>query len=383
MKNIVKKPMYHFLLVLTIASAAGLHGWRTLYNNFAVETAGLDGFHIGIIQSFRELPGFLALCAVFFFYFMREQTLSVFSVIIMGIGIAITGFLPSFSGLLATTLIMSFGFHYYETTNQSLVLQHFDEYQSPLVMGRQRSIMSLVCLIVGTLIFICSKFLSFKVMFLLIGVYVCGAGIWGLFNRPSCLPAKKQTRRFALKKKYAFFYILTLLSGARRQIFMVFSVLLLVKKFGFTVSQITLLFVINNIINYFSAPMVAKAIRRFEEKPVLNTEYISLIIIFTLYAFSTNKWFTASLYILDHITFNGSMAIRTYFQKIADKDDIASSTAVSFTINHAAAIILPAFGGFLWMINYRIPFFMGSAIAVCSLICTQFIKRDQNKASIS
>jgi len=153
MKKIKETPMYWYLLTLTVAAAAGLQGWRTLFNNFAVESVDLNGFHIGVIQSVREVPGFLALCAIFLMIFIKEQRLSALSVICMGIGICLTGFLPTFSGLILTTLLMSFGFHYYETTNQSLILQHFDEYQSPLVMGSQRSMMSLVCIIVGVRVY--------------------------------------------------------------------------------------------------------------------------------------------------------------------------------------------------------------------------------------
>jgi MFS family permease len=80
------------------------------------------------------------------------------------------------------------------------------------------------------------------------------------------------------------------------------------------------------------------------------------------------------MYILDNILFNFSVAIRTYFQKIADPKDISSSMAVGFTINHIAAVFLPALGGYLWMINYRIPFFVGAGIGVVSLIAAQFMR---------
>ena len=56
--------MFRFLMVLTISSTVGLKAWLTLFNNFAVEVAHLDGSHIGMIQSVREIPGFLALFGV-------------------------------------------------------------------------------------------------------------------------------------------------------------------------------------------------------------------------------------------------------------------------------------------------------------------------------
>ncbi|MFA7114649.1 MAG: MFS transporter [Candidatus Omnitrophota bacterium] len=374
MKEIKKNPVYRYLLILTIASAAGLQGWRTLFNNFAVETVSLNGFHIGIIQSVREIPGFLTLSAVILLIFIKEHKLLSLSVLFMGAGIMLTGFLPSFYGLIFTTLLMSFGFHYYESTNQSLILQYFDEYQSPLVMGSQRSMMSLVCIMVGAAIFFFSFILSYKIMFLIIGAMVFSSGIWGFFNKPFYKENLIQHRKLIFKRKYSLFYILTMLSGARRQIFMVFSVFLLVKKFGFTIQQVTVLFLVNNVINYFVAPVFAKAIKRFGERPVLFFEYMSLIVIFSAYAYCPYKNVVALLYILDHVTFNGSMAIRTYFQKIADKSDISSSTAVSFTVNHIAAVILPVIGGYLWTINYKIPFIAGTILAALSLSAACFIK---------
>ena len=80
------------------------------------------------------------------------------------------------------------------------------------------------------------------------------------------------------------------------------------------------------------------------------------------------------MYILDYILFNFAVAIRTYFQKIADPEDIAPTSAVGFTINHIAAVFLPALGGYLWMLNYRLPFIAGAAMGVVSLILAQFIR---------
>jgi hypothetical protein len=90
----------------------------------------------------------------------------------------------------------------------------------------------------------------------------------------------------------------------------------------------------------------------------------------------------AVLFILDHIFFNFSIAIRTYFQKVGDPRDIAPSMAVGFTINHIAAVFLPAIGGFLWVVDYRIPFFGGAAMAAISLIAVQKIRiPDSNPAA--
>jgi hypothetical protein len=80
------------------------------------------------------------------------------------------------------------------------------------------------------------------------------------------------------------------------------------------------------------------------------------------------------LYVLDHIFFNFAIAIRTYFQKVGDPEDIAPSMAVGFTINHIAAVVLPAVGGLLWVIDYRIPFVCGAFLSMISLIAVQKIR---------
>jgi len=367
-------PMFRFLAVLTISSTVGLQTWRTLFNNFAVEIAGLEGDHIGMIQSFREIPGFLALFAIFILLIIKEHKLSASSIVILGFGVAITGLFPSYSGLLITTMIMSFGFHYYETTNQSLTLQYFDQKISPWIFGKLRSYAAASNIVIGMVIFLITPVLDYDQIYLFLGALILLAGLWGLKQNPTRKDIIPQHKKMILRKRYWLFYFLTFMAGARRQIFVAFAVFLLVTKFNFSVQEITIMFVVNNLINYFLSPLIGKAIIKFGERPVLSLEYSSLIIIFILYAFADQRWLVIVLYILDHIFFNFSIAIRTYFQKIGNPEDIAPTMAVGFTINHIAAVVIPAIGGILWMVDYRIPFLAGAGMSLISLLAVQLIK---------
>ncbi len=380
-KEIKKNPMFLYLAVLTIGSTIGLQAWLTLFNNFAVEVAGLAGNHIGVIQSVREIPGFLALLAVYIIMIVREHRLSALSVLILGLGLGITGLLPSYAGLVLTTLVMSFGFHYYETTNMSLTLQYFKENESPWVFGKQRSYSAASSIAVGLAIYILAFFLSFTQIYLFIGGLIIAAAVWALYQMPAQQAVIPQRKKMILRKRYALFYFLTFMAGARRQIFMAFAVLLMVEKFHYSLQEITILFVVNNIINYYLSPLIGKSIIRFGERKVLSLEYISLVFIFIAYATTASKWLVAALFVLDHIFFNFSIAIRTYFQKVGDPRDIAPSMAVGFTINHIAAVFLPALGGFLWIMDYRIPFFGGAAMSLISLIAVQKIRVTAHRAT--
>ena len=366
--------MYRFLVVLTIASTLGLESWLTLFNNFAVEVVTLEGNQIGIIQSIREIPGFLAVLVVYILLIIKEHRLSALAIIVLGLGMALTGLLPSFSGLIFSTLIMSFGFHYFDATCDSLTLQYFDKEKAPWVFGKLGSLASLTNIGTGIFIFCITPLLNYTQLYFLIGGLIIIMGFWGITQNPTTSNLVPQQKKLVLRKKYLLFYFLTFMAGARRQIFMAFAVFLMVKNFDFSIREVTILFVINNALVFFIYPLIGKGIIRFGERKVLSLEYFSLIFIFMAYAAVESKLIIAILYILDHIFYTFHIAIGTYFQKVADPGEISSSISVSYTINHIAAVFLPALGGVLWMIDYRIPFVCGAVFSLISLLSVQKIK---------
>ena len=373
--------MYRFLLLLTLCATFGLQSWRILFDNFSVTVLALDGVHIGAIQSIREIPGFLALLVIYITLILPEYRIASLSVAILGVGIAATGLFPSFYGLALTTLVMSFGFHYFETVNQSLTLQYFDITTAPLVLGKLRSYASVASIGASVFFFCASPFLNFQQLFGLTGLAIFALGIYSLRQNPSNPDLRPQHKKAIFRKRYWLFYLLTFMAGARRQIFVAFSVFLMVQKFHFSIQEIATLFLINNGVNYVISPLIGRAIVRYGERRVLSLEYISLIFIFIAYACVESRLLMALLYILDHMVFNFAMAIKTFFQKMADPKDIAPSMAAGFTINHIAAVALPVLGGMLWMVDYRIPFLGGAALACVSFLTVQLIPGQLEKAA--
>ena len=98
---------------MSIAMPLAFNTWSALLNNFVIERAAFTGVEIGILQSLREVPGFLAFTTVFVLLLIREQVFAVIALAIMGIGVALTGFFPTTTGLYLTTVLMSIGFHYF------------------------------------------------------------------------------------------------------------------------------------------------------------------------------------------------------------------------------------------------------------------------------
>ena len=307
---------------------------------------------------------------------IKEHRLSALSVLFVGLGVALTGFFPSFLGLIITTVIMSVGFHYFETTNKSLTLQYFTIEQAPMVFAKQRSWSAISNISMGAFVFAIAHFISIQVSFIIIGVVVFCLGIWAFFWQPATKNILVQNKGMVLRKRYWLFYVLNFFSGARRQIFVVFAVFMLVQKYHYSIQDVAILFVINNVIAYFVSPLIAKGINRYGERTMLSLEYIGLVFVFLGYAFIENPLIVAGLYIIDHIFFGFSMGINTYFQKTGDKKDIAPSMAVGFTINHISAVVIPVVGGLLWMVNWRIPFVAGAFFCLISLVFVQKMKKN-------
>jgi predicted MFS family arabinose efflux permease len=187
-------------------------------------------------------------------------------------------------------------------------------------------------------------------------------------------PAKvEQNKKLVLRRRYWLYYGLTFFSGARRQIFTVFAAFLMVEKFGYSASQISLLFLVNYAFNWLFAERIGHLIARIGERYALTFEYVGLVMVFTAYGLVENAYAAAVLYVVDHMFFALYIATSTYFHKIANPKDLASSAGVSFTINHIAAVIVPASLGLVWLHSNSLVFYIGAGFAVCSLILAQNI----------
>ena len=366
------------LVLMSVAMPLAFNTWSALLNNFAVEQAAFTGVEIGILQSLREVPGFLSFTVIFVLLILKEQTFAVLSLALLGLGVAMTGFFPSEYGLYFTTVLMSIGFHYFEAIKQSLSLQWLSKDEAPQVLGRLIAVGSVTSLIVyGVLWVLLEVFaVSFMWNLALAGGLCCLLALLMWLNFPHFPSKTAQHKTLVLRRRYWLYYLLTFLSGARRQIFVVFAAFLMVEKFGYSASQVTLLFLINYAFNWFFAERIGALIHRIGERRALTLEYIGLIFVFVAYGLVDNATLAAALYVIDHMFFAMAIAISTYFQKIADPKDMASTAGVSFTISHIAAIVIPAALGLVWMWSHSLVFFIGAGFAALSLLASQLIPFD-------
>ena len=373
----------YLLILLGVAATLAFSVWQVLLNNFAIEAAAFTGREIGILQSLREVPGFLAFTTVFILLILREQVFALLAIAVLGAGVALTGFLPSEYGLYFTTVLMSTGFHYFYTVQQSLTLQWIEKERTPEVMGRLSSASSIAALLAFAVVWAGMDYFGFgyRALYLAAGgiallLVIVAAVLFPLF--PQKVPQRKH---LLMRRRYWLYYALTFMSGARRQIFVVFAGFLMVEKFGFSAANVALLFLVNHLINAWAAPKIGRLISRFGERSALTLEYAGLIFIFTAYAFVEWAPFAVVLYVLDHVLFAMAIAIRSYFQKIADPADIASTAGVSFTINHIAAVVIPVTFGIVWLHSPSVVFIAGAIMAAFSLLLARMVPRDPGEGN--
>lgn len=373
----------NFLIIISIIVPIAFSSWMALLNNFVIEKANFDGSDIGLLQSVREIPGFLAFTTVFVLMFIREQKFMIISLLLLTAGTAITGLFPSVAGLLITTLIMSTGFHYFETLKQSLSLQWLSKEEAPEVLGKLISVGALASLLTYAGLWVMVE--VFKLDY--VWVYGISGGVGFVlvlfiaFAFPQFKTDTPQTKKLVLKKRYWLYYALTFMSGARRQIFTVFAGFLMVEKFGYSVSDITLLFLINYLFNFLFAKKIGRFIGIVGERKALMVEYVGLIFVFVGYGLVQTAEWAAALYVIDHLFFALALAIKTYFQKIADPADMASTAGVSFTINHIAAVVIPVSFGFIWLISPSSVFYIGAAMAAVSLLLSLNIPKQPQEGN--
>ena len=369
------------LVLMALAMPIAFSTWSALLNNFVIEVAQFDGADIGLLHTVREIPGLLAVGVIALLLFIREQVLGLVALVLLGVATALTAYFPTLGGILMITLLSSIGFHYYETVNQSLQLQWIEKKKAPRVLGWLLAVGSGGTLVAYGLIILTWRAydLSFSTVYWAGGGFTALVALAAFLLYPQFQSHTPQRRTMVLRRRYWLYYALQFMAGARRQIFVVFAGFMMVERFGFDVQQIAGLFMATLVLNMAIAPVLGRVVAVFGERTALVFEYIGLAAVFLLYAgiyyFGWGVTLAVALYIIDHLFFSLALAIKTYFQKIADPADIAPTAAVAFTINHIAAVFLPAVLGLLWLVSPMAVFLLAAGMALASLALATLIPR--------
>lgn len=405
------RPALVVIALNNLLMALGFQVWQSIFNNFAVEELGVRADQIGMIQAIREIPGLLGFLVGMLALLLVEIRIAGFSLVLMGVGIFLTGAARNLGGLVATTLLMSVGFHFFYPSNSSVALLTAGRDEAPKVLGRLNSLGALAAVLGTLFIFGALDAWGYRAVFMVAGAVVVVGGLALLPLGRQSARVERARRRPPLRRRYWLYYALQFLMGSRRHIFTTFAVFLLVQGYQVTPQTITLMFLINSLIGTYFHQVFGKIVARFGERRVLTANFAILLLVFLGYALvptlgvlrtpgflvpgvALGEWvlfppFPATpgllillgLFVVDNILFGFSIALESYFQKIAlGPEEITQNVSMGQTINHIAAVVLPVVGGVAWeTLGAQYTFLTGVVIALLSLGLTQWMKTERSE----
>lgn len=375
-----------FLLVgVFMGIAQSIDGSTT--NNYLKER-----FHMLILQRSalempRELPGFLVFLIIGFLYTLGDIRIAVVANICAAVGMFLLGLIPPvFSVVLICMFIYSSGFHVYMPLSNSIAMSFADDKSLGKKLGQVSAANTAALVLSSAVLWAILRLfkVSYTVTYSIGAVALIMASIMLGRMNPNRTAVIKT--RFVFRKEYRLFYWLSVLYGARKQIFITFAPWVLVDVFKLKVTTMTILFFIISALSVAVRPLTGYLIDRIGEKIVLCTEAAVLFFVCLGYSFATELLplgaaitLICICYVLDQLLNSASMARATYLRKIALKsEDVSPTLSLGISLDHITSMFLPFIGGIVWYGNgsngYKYVFIGGAVIAVLNFFSAGYIK---------
>lgn len=356
------------IIVNSVILLFGFTIWRVLFNNYAKEVFDISAAEIGIIQAVREVPGLLGFTVGLVALSLSEIRIATLSLSITGAGIIMVGSADSVLTLGIGTFIMSVGFHYQVTANQSLLLLFLKGPESGRKQGVLASWEAIAAVAATLLVFLTSLALGYRSILIASGVALVIAGIVLTFLYKSNREVDERPS-FNVKRRYWLYYTLSFLRGCRRHIFTTFALFLLVANHGLKIEYTALLLLATSTVTIFTSRLFGNLTETLGERLILVSSSLALVFIFGGYAYITSIYLLIGLFVFDHVLFGSSVALRSYIRKVAVPGDLTSCMSFGQTANHITAVIIPVVGGIIWdTFGYRNTFLLGTAFVFTDML---------------
>lgn len=374
-----------FLIVGLFAGvASGINS--TVFNNFLSDVYNLSASARGIVEFPRELPGALIVVILAIISFLGDIRMSIVAMLLAALGMVGLGiFSPTFGSMLIWMMVLSLGTHIFMPLSAGIGMTLSKKENFGARLGRYNAY-NLIATIIGyAIVGVGFKYfgLTYKIVFIIAAVsYVFAAVFLGLMN-----PRKPEVKKvkFVFRKKYTLYYILSVINGARKQIFLTFAPWVLIQIYHVDPPTFAILGLIVSLLSIFTRTIVGNAIDIKGERFVLSLEAIVLIVICLGYSFAADIAPTgvaiviiSACYIIDNSMSVVEMARSTYVKKIAvDPADVIPTLSAGTSFDHVIAMTIPFLGGILWSaMGYKYVFLVAAFIAFINLFLTMKIKVD-------
>lgn len=363
--------------------------YDSTFNNFINERFTLSGFQRSFLELPRELPGFLVVFVSASLWFLCSRRMGVFALILSAIGAVLIGFIDSTYEVMALCLfVYSMGMHLFLPLYSSIGMELAHDGQMGRRLGQLNAIRNFATILGSFLVFLGFRFLGFRFQhtFLLTALGMGAAAVLMYMMKPD--EVKKPKTYLKLHKEYSLYYILMVLTGSRKQIFITFAPWVIVTVFNEPTQTLATLLTIGGVLGILIQPVLGRAIDRYGERTVLQIETFVLVIVCLGYGFSkflfpeaTAFLLICGFYLLDQISLSVNMARSMYMKKIAlDPAHVQPALTAGVTIDHIFSILIAIVGGAIWnAFGFQYVFLLGIIIAVFNFAAACWIRIPQQK----
>lgn len=347
--------------------------YDSTFNNFINDSFSLTGFQRSLLELPRELPGFLVVFFSALLWFLCSRRLGVFALLLGVVGVLLLGYISStYAVMMLCLFIYSMGQHIFFPLASSIGMELAHEGQVGRRLGQLNALRNFATILGSFLVFIGFRFLGFRFQhsFLLTAVGLCLAALLMFLMKPDV--AQKPKSFLTLHKEYRLYYILNIISGSRKQIFLTFAPWVIVNIFKQPTQTIATLLTIGGVIGILFQLVLGRAIDRYGERLILQIEAVVLVVVCLGYGFSrflfaegTAFIFICGFYLLDQMLMSVNMARSMYMKKIAIKEEhVQPALTAGLAIDHIFSLSIALLGGVIWnLFGFQYVFLIGVVIA--------------------
>lgn len=376
-----------FFLLSLFATGTGYGIYKGIIDNYFAEVVKIGEFGRGLVEFFREVPGFLLIAILAALYMFSAEKLYKLGAIIMMVGMGMLSIVSPGKVLVTMAVcIISLGEHIQLGMKSTLSLEYSNKDKGGQALGYQQALYQIGTLIgYGVIIVSFLVFISQKPYRLFFGIatVLMGIGMILALGLTSNSEVDKSKSRFYFHKKFTKFYMLELFYGARKQVFFTFGPYVLILFYGASATTISILFAISALLSFFLSPVIGKIIDKLGYKVVMVSDTLILVIVcffygFAHHMFSMNVAFIICCfnYILDSIISLASMASNVYVQDISDSnEEMRATISTGISVNHLVTLLIALFGGWIWQsLGIETLFMISAVLGLCNSAYAATIK---------
>jgi multisubunit Na+/H+ antiporter MnhF subunit len=367
------------LAAMSACFGFAMNAHNSIVTNYFNDVLAFSEPQFGYITAIREIGGFVLIFLTAVLYRVSLQMVTAGALIVLAIGYGFFATASSFVTVIPWVLITSFGFHMVLQTQTSLGMSLTTQQRSGHILGRMGAFTQAGTLAAYVMIFFLFRFANqapYNLTFIILGLlaFVGAIAIWRFphLHEGELRAVAPKREPIVFKRDYRYYYLLNLFDGARQQIFFSFGLMVLVRQFGYTVTHVSLLFMVVTFAGMVSASWLGRWIDRRGERRTLSIVNVFYVFALAGFALTGNMWLATFFYVIyTLITPLSFIGGSTYLRKIAVYEDVPSSLAMGVTILHATAIVVPVAAGFILnYTGYQIPFFIACGFAVINFAVT-------------